>query len=500
MKLVLGVDLGTSAVKISAVNHHGNIVAQASSKYSLSQPHLGYSEQNPKDWLNGIINAIKEILKRVKANDIAGISFSGQMHGLVLLDKHNQVLRPAILWNDTRTTKQCQEIMNKLGSEFVQITGNNALEGFTLPKILWVKENEPNIWQKAKTFLLPKDYVRLAMTNDLAMDYSDATGTVMLDIRTNQWSKKILNAFDIPANMCPKLVKSIEYVGNISVAFAQASGLSTDTKVFAGGGDNACGAVGSGILQPSQGLSSIGTSGVVLKFEEDNKTNYNGRLQMEDHAMPNSNYSMGVTLSAGYALSWFKKQFYPTESFDQLIADASKSSIGANGLIFTPYLMGERTPYADPKIRGSFIGVSGDQTRRDFARSVMEGITFSFKDIFEIYRHANKPIKKVVAIGGGARSTLWLQMQADIFDVPVVTLSNEQGPGLGAAMLAATGLGWYKDLHDCSLEFVKYDKIYKSNNDNVGKYQQVYRIYHQAYNATKDICHNLYDLKINLNN
>lgn len=463
----------------------------------MSQPQPGYSEQNPIDWVKGVITATKQLLTKVSANDIEGVSFSGQMHGLVLLDENNQVLRPAILWNDTRTTEQCHEILNKLGTEFIQITGNNALEGFTLPKILWVKENEPDIWQKVKTFLLPKDYVRFAMTGNLAMDYSDATGTVMLDIRSNEWSSKILNAFDISADVCPKLVNSIDYVGNISAAFAKASGLNTDTKVFAGGGDNACGAVGSGILQAGQGLSSIGTSGVVLKFEDSNQTNYHGQLQMEDHALPDSNYSMGVTLAAGFALSWFKKQFYPNESFDQLTADAAKSTIGANGLIFTPYLMGERTPYADSKIRGSFIGVSGNQTRGDFARSVMEGITFSFKDIFEIYRQAGNPIEKVVAIGGGAKSELWLQMQADIFNVPVTTLVNEQGPGLGAAMIAATGLGWYKDLQECAHKFVKYGKTYKPNNNNVDKYKQIYLIYHQVYGATKSICQNLYDLKAN---
>lgn len=500
MKLVLGVDLGTSAVKVSAVNQDGKIVAQASSEYPLCQPQPGCSEQNPDDWVKGIITAIKQILKEINADDIKGISFSGQMHGLVLLNQNNQVLRPAILWNDTRTTEQCHEILNNLGTEFIQITGNNALEGFTLPKILWVKENEPDIWQKVKAFLLPKDYVRFAMTDNLAIDFSDATGTVMLDIHTNQWSEKILNASDIPASICPKLVNSIDYVGNISPAFAKLSGLSTDTKVFAGGGDNACGAVGSGILQPGQGLSSIGTSGVVLKFEENNQTNYNGRLQMEDHALPNSNYSMGVTLAAGYALSWFKKQFYAKESFDQLTADAAKSPVGANGLLFTPYLMGERTPYADSEIRGSFIGVSGDQTRGDFARSVMEGITFSFKDIFEIYRNANNPIEKVVAIGGGAKSALWLQMQADIFNVPVTTLVNEQGPGLGAAMLAATGLGWYSNLQECAQKFVEYGKTFVPNIDNARKYQQLYEIYHQVYDATKNVCHKLYQFKSDLDN
>lgn len=492
MKVVLGIDLGTSAVKVSAVNNNGEIVKQTIKGYQLSQPQPGYSEQNPQDWVDGVIQAIKELIQAdINPKDIKGISFSGQMHGLVLLDKENKVLRPAILWNDTRTTKQCKEILSKMGKQFIDITGNNALEGFTLPKILWVKENEPQVWNKVHKFLLPKDYVRLVMTDKMGLDYSDATGTVILNIKRNIWSDRILDQFDIPKQICPDLINSTDFVGNVSEDFAQETGLSTSTKVFAGGGDNACGAVGSGILKSGMGLSSIGTSGVVLKFEDNNTINYQGQLQLEDHALPNANYSMGVTLSAGFALSWFKKQFYPHESFDQLTDEAAKSPLGSHGLVFTPYLMGERTPYPDSIIRGSFIGVSGNQCRGDFARSVMEGITFSFKDIFEIYDKHDSEIDKVIAIGGGAKSRLWLQMQADIFNVPVITLKNEQGPGLGAAMIAATGLGWFNSLQDCATRFVKYDKTYLPIPENVTKYKQLYLIYHQVYDSTKELCREL---------
>lgn len=338
------------------------------------------------------------------------------MHGLVLLGENDQVLRPAILWNDTRTAKQCQEIKAKMGSEFVDITKNQPLEGFTLPKMLWVKENEPDIWKQAKTFLLPKDYVRYRMTGKLGMDYSDATGTVLLDVKNGQWSQKICDAFDIPMSMCPPLMRSIDSAGKISSSFATFSGLDTHTEVFGGAADNAAGAVGAGILSPNMVLSSIGTSGVVLKYEEDPTVDYHGVLQFEDHAIPDSYYSMGVTLAAGYSLNWFKKTFASDESFDDMVDSAAKSTVGANGLLYTPYIVGERAPHPDADIRGSFTGVDGTHKKVDFVRAVLEGIIFSFKDIMDIYDENDKEFDTVVAIGGGAKSPLWLQIQADIFN------------------------------------------------------------------------------------
>lgn len=452
---VLGIDLGTSAVKASAVDRQGKIAAQESFDYPLHQPQTGYSEQNPNDWVMSTTVAIVRLIlnDHISAADIQGVSYSGQMHGLVLLDKDNQVLRPAILWNDTRTTKQCQEIEEKLGKRFVEITGNRPLEGFTLPKLLWVKENEPAIWEKATTCLLPKDYLRYRMTGKLGIDYTDATGTTLLDINTNQWSKELCEQFEIPEAMLPELIKSDEFVGNVTKEYAEFSGLTTATKVFGGAADNAAGALGAGITKPGQLLSSIGTSGVLLKYEEAPKTKYAGQLQMEDHP-DGKYYSMGVTLSAGYSLSWFKKTFCQDQTFTEMTKAAEQSSIGANGLIFTPYIVGERTPYADANIRGSFIGVDAKQERGDFARAVMEGIVFSFADLLSIYRKNNAQIKEIVSIGGGAKSAFWLQMQADIFNLPVVKLQNEQGPGMGAAILAATGLGWYASIAEAADAFV----------------------------------------------
>lgn len=492
-KYVIGVDLGTSAVKVSAMDKAGQVVAQQSYDYPLSQPQPGYSEQNPQDWLYATTIALDRLILKdgLAKEDLAGISFSGQMHGLVLLDENNQVLRPAILWNDTRTTKQCEEITAQMGDRFVELTGNRPLEGFTLPKLLWVKENEPEIWAQAKTFLLPKDYVRFCMTGELGMDYSDATGTVLLDIQAGQWSQEIADTFGIPMSMCPPLLKSIDQTGTISPAYATFSGLSTATKVFAGGGDNACGAVGAGILQPNMVMSSIGTSGVVLKYEERADVNYHGQIQYECHAIPDTYYSMGVTLAAGHSLNWFKHQFASEEAFDEMVEKASQRPLGANGLLFTPYVVGERTPYADADIRGSFIGVDSMQTKADFTRAVMEGITFSFRDILNIYDQNGQAFDTVVAIGGGAKSDFWLQMQADIFNKKVVALTNEQGPGLGAAMIAAVGLGWFDSLQACAQAFVHFGQTYQPEPANVARYNELYQIYHQVYAQTKGLTHEL---------
>ncbi|CAJ1229622.1 xylulose kinase [Levilactobacillus zymae] len=496
-KYVLGVDLGTSAVKVSALDHSGQIVAQESFGYDLIQQQPGYNEQNPEDWVSGTTVAIVRLIltDHLAAEDIEGLSFSGQMHGLVLLDENKKVLRPAILWNDTRTTAQREEIMDKMGDEFIDITRNQPLEGFTLTKLLWVKENEPDIWKKAKYFVLPKDYVRYRMTGNLAMDYSDATGTVLLDVAKGQWSQRICDVFDIPMSMCPPLIKSIDLAGTVTPAYAEFSGLTTATKVFGGAADNAAGAVGAGILEPNMVMSSIGTSGVVLKYEDNADVNYHGVLQFEDHAIPDKFYSMGVTLAAGYSLSWFKKTFAPAEDFNDVVASAGKSTVGANGLLYTPYIVGERAPYADANIRGSFTGIDGIHQRYDFVRAVLEGIIFSFRDLFDIYEENGGDFDTVVSIGGGAKSPLWLQIQADIFNRKVVSLKNEQGPGMGAAMMAATGLGWFDSLQDCAKTFVHFGKEYQPIPANVAKYQKLHQIYKQVYGQTKQISEELLDYR-----
>ncbi|WGI19388.1 xylulokinase [Latilactobacillus sakei] len=490
---VLGIDLGTSAVKVSAVTKSGEIIAQGSMDFPLQQPKPGYAEQDPEDWVSATTLVIVRLIlaNQLKPKEIKGISYSGQMHGMVLLDKNNQVLRPAILWNDTRSTKQREEIMAKMGNRFIEITHNQPLEGFTLPKLLWVKENEPAIFVKAKTMLLPKDYLRFRMTGNIAIDYSDATGTVMLDVEKQQWSQEILDTFELPTSICPPLVQSIDNTGNINNCYAEYSGLSTETKTFGGAADNACGAVGAGIDSPTKVLSSIGTSGVILKYEQNKETNYNGVLQYEDHAIPDAFYSMGVTLAAGFSLSWFKKTFANDEDFTSVVESASNSNVGANGLLFAPYIVGERAPYADADIRGSFIGIDGIQQRHDFVRAVLEGIIFSFRDLMDEFEANGDQFDTVISIGGGAKSALWQQIQANIFNTKVVSLKNEQGPGLGAAMLATVGLGWFENISECTKVFVHFKDVFLPNQENVKKYQKLHEIYKKIYPNTKEITHEL---------
>lgn len=489
MSYVIGVDLGTSAVKTLLMDRNGNIAAEATRSYPLFHDRPGWSEQRPEDWVTATIEAMKEVAtaEGIDATAIEGISFSGQMHGLVLLNDEGKAVRNAILWNDTRTTEQCREIERVLGDTLLNVTRNPALEGFTLPKILWVRQHEKEAYDQASSFLLPKDYVRYRLTGELHMDYSDAAGTLMLDVAGKVWSDEVLKAFDIPESFCPALVESHGLVGTLLPEIASAAGLTPSTKVFAGGADNACGAIGSGILSEGLTLSSIGTSGVILSYEDDKTKDFGGKVHFFNHGQENAFYAMGVTLAAGYSLSWFKKTFAPNESFDEMLAGVENVQPGSNGLLFTPYLVGERTPHADPNIRASFVGVDGTHERIHFARAVMEGITFSLNESVDMFRQAGKSVEKVVSIGGGAQNPVWLQMQADIFNATVVSLENEQGPGLGAAMLAAYGCGWFPSLEACAAQFVKHADSYEPNAEAVEKYAGLFRIYQQVYVQTKEL-------------
>ncbi|MFH7820568.1 xylulokinase [Neobacillus thermocopriae] len=497
MKYVIGIDLGTSSVKVLLVDQEGTVKGEVSKDYPLVHQQPGYSEQNPEEWVEKTIAALKQLVSSsgVDPVNIEGLSFSGQMHGLVLLDKNNSVIRNAILWNDTRTTSQCKKIDQQLGGKLLDITKNPALEGFTLPKIMWVKENEPENLEKASVFLLPKDYLRYRLTGAIHMDYSDAAGTLLLDVVNKSWSADILRTFEIPSHICPPLVETEDFVGTILPEIARATGLSRKTKVFAGGADNACGAIGAGILSEGTALCSIGTSGVFLSYEKDRTKKYGGKVHFFNHGEKDAYYTMGVTLAAGYSLSWFKETFAKDQSFTSLLEDAAHSTIGANGLLFTPFLVGERTPYADAKIRGTFTGIDGSHNKSDFTRAVMEGIVFSINESVEIFRNYGKTIDTVISIGGGAKSELWLQIQADVFKTRVIKLQNEQGPGMGAAMIAAVGLGWFRSLKECAEKFIKMDKVYEPIPENVERYNKYFRAYKDIYPHTVAINHELFDLK-----
>ncbi|MBA4493983.1 xylulokinase [Paenactinomyces guangxiensis] len=489
MKYVIGIDLGTSAVKGLLVNQDGEVVQEVSKSYPLIQNAFGHSEQDPEEWVEKTLAALSGLVEvsGVNPEDIEGISFSGQMHGLVLLDEKGQLLRKAILWNDTRTTEQCKAINDRLGNRLVDWTKNIALEGFTLPKLIWVKENEPDIFAQAARFLLPKDYLRFRMTGVLNSEYSDAAGTLMLNVTEKQWSTEICRHFDIPVDLCPPLVESHHCVGTLLPEIASRTGLRDSTKVFAGGADNACGAIGAGILSEGNTLCSIGTSGVILSCEERKDRDFRGKVHFFNHAKENAYYAMGVTLSAGFSLRWFKDTFAGGESFEEFLQGVDRVPVGANGLLFTPYLAGERTPHADSAIRGSFIGMDASHKREDFVRAVMEGITFSLNESIEILRQEGKSISTVVSIGGGAKNPCWLQMQADIFNATVVGLKNEQGPGMGAAMLAAMGCGWFGSLEECAEQFVQPAAEFTPKPENVRKYKELFAIYQSIYEQTKGL-------------
>lgn len=490
MSYVLGLDLGTGSLKGLLMNREGSIIATKTSEYDLISTQPGYSEQRPSDWIKAAKIVIKDIITEIPdaAGQIEAISFSGQMHSLVLLDQTGAVLRNAILWNDVRTTVQCATIMDQMGARLIEITKNKALEGFTLPKLLWVKEHEPEIWDQVARFLLPKDYLGYWLTGNQQMEYSDAAGTLLLDVTNKIWSPDILEAFDIPATSCPPLVRSIDCIGTVKQEIAEELGLENAVKVIAGGADNACAAIGAGIVHDNTAMSSIGTSGVFLAYEPNGTKNYEGHLHYFNHAEPEKYYSMGVTLAAGHSLNWFKKTFAKESSYEELLSGIDEIAAGSDGLFFTPYIAGERTPYTDSQVRGSFIGMDVHHTLKHFAKAVLEGITFSLKDSqLLMEQYTGKQFEQVVSVGGGANNKDWLQMQADIFNAKVVILETEQGPAQGATMLAAVGAGWYDTVANCANDWVDFKETYEPNPQTAERYRLLHKKYQDIYPATKSL-------------
>lgn len=484
MEYVIGLDLGTSSIKGIALNRSGEVVLKSSESYPLYNSREGYSEQEPEDWYNASIKVLENIVRSLKEYDLRAISISGQMHSLVLLNNENIPIRRSILWNDTRSTKQCQYIMDKFGDKIVKITGNKSLEGFTLPKVLWVKENEPESWDKAQKFCLPKDYLIFRYTGNICTDISDASGTQMLDIRVGKWSKEIANLLNLDLDKYPKIYNSTECVGELNDDLKGKLNVKGSIKIFSAGSDNPCSALGAGIINKNRDLLSIGTSGVYLKYEEEYK-NYHGKLHMFNNILPNSYYSMGVTLSAGDSLTWFRDTFAKDKNFDELLSGISNVKEGANGLLFAPYIVGERTPYTDSKIRGTFIGIDKIHNINHFVRSVIEGITFSLKDCFNIYEDNND--RDIISVGGGAKSKEWLQIQANVFNKNIISLKNEEGPSLGAAIIAAVSLKWFKSFEEAVKVIVKEKECYYPKEDAVKAYEEVYSNYKRVYENIKNI-------------
>ena len=497
MNYVLGIDLGTSSLKGIVIDQDGVEVATSISSYGLISSKKGYSEQNPAEWIKALKLVLNDLIKCKPdiIDRLSGISISGQMHSLVLLDDDGIPLRNAILWNDVRTTSQCREINEKYGNFILKITKNKALEGFTLPKILWVQENEPHIWNKTTKILLPKDYLGFWLTGKYQTDYSDAAGTLLLDSTKNVWSTEILSKFEIEENILPELISANDLRGNIRNGILNELGFKNSVAVFGGGADNACAALSAGIVSPDIGMCSIGTSGVFLTKEKIADTDYDGQVHFFNDLSIGSYYSMGVTLSAGNSLNWFKRNFAYEQDFSELLKGITDIEPGSEGLLFTPYINGERTPYVDSQIRGSFIGIDFRHQLKHFTRSVIEGITFSLKESQKLIElKTNKKVKKIVSVGGGSKNIEWLQIQADIFQCPVVTLDTEQGPALGAAMLAAIGCGWYKNEIDAVDNMVRFNKVVVPRDKEQEKYERIFQVYRKVYDQTRNIC---YDLTFN---
>ena len=492
MSNIIGLDIGTSGVKGLLVSDQGEVLTESRSGYQVANPRAGWAEQDPEDWWQATLEVLQKLSSWAQDNDaeIAGLSFSGQMHSSVFLDEKDRVIRPAILWSDTRTSAECEEIEERVGSrkKLIQLTGNRALEGFTAPKILWLKNNEPENYQRCRTLLLPKDYIRWRLTGVKNMDYSDAAGTLLLDVKNRRWHPEVTAALDLDEKVLPPLCRSVDITGKITAEAAELTGLASGTPVVAGGADNACGAAGSGLVREGRVMVSIGSSGVVLaptkKFEIDPQ----GRLHLFNHSDPESYYYMGVMLAAGQALSWAKNQILPENwNYDVLNNRASQISPGSESLIFLPYLYGERTPHADADARGVFFGLSARHGKAHLARSVMEGVTFGLKDSLELVKDRGIEIDRVRAIGGGARSNLWQQIVADIFEVPVDLLEVEEGPAYGAAMLAGVGVGLFESLQEVDEKLIKVKSTVKPKQPNSEKYRQLYQVFKSLYPALKDI-------------
>ncbi|MGM0168588.1 xylulokinase [Enterococcus sp. AZ135] len=442
MSYFLGVDLGTSSLKIILGDEKGNLLGNSSSSFAILSEKIGYSEENPSDWLTAFNKALFDLIRKfpqIKKSALT-VGFSGQMHTLVLIDSNGEVLRPAILWNDSRTTEEVKMLEQRLGDHLLNYEKNIPLEGFTLPKIVWIQKNEPDLWRQTSKFMLPKDYLVYSLTGEVFTEPSDGTGTILMDIDQRNWDESLLKHLDIPLDKCPTIKSSTEIIGEMDSKIKKRFGLEGKVELVLGGADNACGAFAN-ISEPhSQGLISVGTSGVVLVYETEKGLSDIGKYHYFASVLEDINYKMGVTLSAGYSLDWLKKILAPNESFATFCDAAEQSSVGSRGITFLPYLFGERSPYFDPNLSGAFVGLRAHHKREDIIRAVMEGIAFSLKNVYENMRNDREQALKTFRITGGVtKNPFWLQLFADIFQVEIEVLSSDEGPAYGALLCAVAG-------------------------------------------------------------
>lgn len=484
--LLLGLDISTTGAKALLVDERGEVVGSATTPLTLSTPRPLWSEQNPEEWWAGMGRSIRQVLSDagVTGKDVAAIGLTGQMHGLVLLDGQGRVLRPAILWNDQRTGKQCDDIRSRLGkSRLIQITGNDALTGFTAPKILWVQQNEPEVYARARHILLPKDYIRYQLTGDFAVDRAGGAGTLLFDLRQRTWSDEVLAALEISPELLPPTYEGPEITGTVTQAAAEETGLAAGTPVVGGGGDQAAQAVGVGAVQPGIIALTLGTSGVVFAPTEAPLIEPEGRLHAFCHAAPGRWHFMGVMLSAAGSLQWYRDTLAPGTDFDALVEEAAEISPGSEGLLFLPYLTGERTPHPDPLARGAWVGLTVRHQRAHLTRAVLEGVAYGIKDSFSLIQQSGLgSIEQVRISGGGARSPLWRQIIADVLGVELVTVNTTEGAAFGAALLASVGAGFYDSVPAACEQTIQLTGQTRPAAESE-TYQRTYPLYQALYPA-----------------
>jgi xylulokinase len=483
----LGLDISTTGAKALLIDPNGRVVASATSPIKLSTPKPLWSEQNPLDWWQGIQESIREVISRseIASADIAAIGLTGQMHGLVMLDGKGEVIRPAILWNDQRTGEQCDEIRDRLGKErLIQITGNDALTGFTAPKILWVQEEEPDNWARCRHILLPKDFIRYKLSGEFALDRAGGAGTLLFNLAERTWSEEVIAALDIPRSLLPETYEGPEITGAIGQEAADVTGLKRGTILVGGGGDQAAQAVGVGAVEPNIVALTLGTSGVVFATTKAPLVEPEGRLHAFCHAVPSRWHFMGVMLSAAGSLQWYRDTLAADVGFDDLLAETSAVAPGCDGLLFLPYLTGERTPHPDPLARGAWVGLTIRHQRNHLTRSVLEGVAFGIKDSFTLINQSGSAeVSQVRISGGGARSPIWRQIIADVLDAELVTVNTTEGAAFGAALLAAVGANHFDSVADACHKTIKVTGRTRPDAGEAAIYSSYYERYQAIYPA-----------------
>jgi xylulokinase len=496
-KYVVGIDVGTGGTRAVIMAEDGSIAGSATEEHEpFASPKMGWAEQRPENWWRAAGLAVRKALAagKLKGEQVACVGFSGQMHGAVMLDSSDVPVRPALIWCDVRTEKQCHEINQRIGAKrIIELTCNPALPNFTVTKFLWTRENEPDNWNRVRSVMLPKDYVRFRLTGERATDVADASGTLMLDVARRQWSSEVLSTLEIDRALLPALHESPEICGAVSSAGSEATGLLKGTPVVAGAGDQAAGATGMGIVAPGAVSATIGTSGVVFAATDRPALDPQGRLHTFCHAVPDRWHVMGVTQAAGLSLRWFRDQLGAgnvndgRDPYERLTAEAAAVPAGSDGLLWAPYLMGERTPYLDPNARGALVGLTASHTRGHVIRAILEGVAFSLKDTFTIFAEMNVPVRNIRLGGGGARSSLWRQIQADAYGHEVEIVEAEEGAAYGAAILAGVGAKIWPSVDVACGSVVRVSERVRPIAENVRTMQASYAAYRRIYPAMKSV-------------